>query len=95
MSVRAQDPDNVGSGDHDYGVLIFLDLSIGLAVNVARCDKHPKLAMSVDDQLLIPGVIAERDRAAGPFALAAEPAILSRPCETVSRWWCSSSRRSS
>jgi len=46
MSVRAQDPDNVCSSDHDDGMLVFLDLSVGLAVDVASGDKNPKLAMS-------------------------------------------------
>ena len=46
MSVRAQDPDDVGSGNHDYRMLIFLDLTVGLAVDVACGDEHSKLAMS-------------------------------------------------
>jgi hypothetical protein len=46
MSVRAQDSDNVGSGNHDDGMLIFLNLSIGLVVDVACGHEHSKLAMS-------------------------------------------------
>jgi hypothetical protein len=46
MSMRTQDSYNVGGGNHDYGMLVFLDFSIGLAVDVACGDKNPKLAMS-------------------------------------------------
>ena len=47
-------------------------LAEGFQFEVAAEDGADGLGLGfVDDQLLVPGVVAERDRAAGPFALAA------------------------